>query len=217
MGLFLVGYPPDSSNIEIARSENIWRKGIGSPVTWRSGEMCSQLQNLRHCHQALVSFWKTVGWESWMINGWSALNSCATCTRMGEGSDTKFFSVGRYSRIIGVISIMENLFFWMRRLPYFFPLPLCALCRRERHASIWWGRSLWVGVQLRTLWSCLPGCPNPVIRYFPPLCVYIQEGGCVWQKGGDTPLVWAAPIFFVVPPPPSIGGRQACFALPFKS
>ena len=39
------------------RSAKIWRKGIGSPMPWRSTGISSHLHNLRHWDQAVESFW----------------------------------------------------------------------------------------------------------------------------------------------------------------
>ena len=66
---------------------------MGYSMSLRSGEIWSQLQKRRHCHQAMAYFLKTVAEKPWVIACCAALQLAAACTQMSGGEDAKDCSV----------------------------------------------------------------------------------------------------------------------------
>ena len=89
--IFLMDYPHAVSITERTRSVNIWRKDIGSPIPWRSGDMWIQLKNLNHCCQAVVSLWNAVEEKPLVRSFWTALKSNYSWTQKVEISDARGF------------------------------------------------------------------------------------------------------------------------------
>ena len=78
--LFLMGVSLDARRPARTRLAKILRKGVGSPMPWRSAGISRHLQNLRHWHQVVESFWETVADNPRDSTCCVAWKSAAACT-----------------------------------------------------------------------------------------------------------------------------------------